>query len=77
MRSLLGIFMSSVADIDFAAHLSRVPFPSSQVPAVRTYLGCLSSAIGYLDGRRIWYNNTKPTNILTKSGNILTDFGLS
>jgi len=69
--------MSPVANIDFAAYLSQVPFPSSQLPAVRTYFGCLSSAIKYLHGHRIRHSDIKPANILIKSGNFLTDFRLS
>ena len=55
----------------------EVPFPPSQLLlAVRTYFGRLSSAIGYLHGRRIRHNDIKPANILIKSGSILIDFGL-
>jgi serine/threonine protein kinase len=69
--------MSPVADIDFAAYLSQIPFPSLQLPAIRTYFGCLSSAIKYLHGRRIRHSDIKPAKILINSGDFLTDFGLS
>jgi serine/threonine protein kinase len=70
----MGLIMSPVADMDLGAYLTR----ATNHPELRTFFGCLATALEYLHERKVRHKDIKPSNILVHRGNILlTDFGLS
>jgi serine/threonine protein kinase len=71
-----AIIMSPVADMDFSKYLETCQKDSFHT--LRTYFGCLATALQYLHSNNIRHKDIKPQNILIHSSNILfTDFGLS
>ena len=73
-----ALIMSPVADCDLSAFLRQAPTSSEKMSSIRTFFGCLATAMSYLHGIRIRHKDMKPSNILVHNGNVLlTDFGLS
>jgi serine/threonine protein kinase len=74
----LGLVISPVADCDLAVYLHTYCTQPVLYPTIRTFYGCLASALAYLHDRRIKHRDIKPSNILVYRASILiTDFGLS
>ncbi|KAI9862448.1 MAG: hypothetical protein M1813_004298 [Trichoglossum hirsutum] len=72
----LGLVMSPVAEMDLAAYLQGSS--TTRNPELRTFFGCLATALQYLHDNQIRHKDIKPGNILVHQGNVLfTDFGLS
>ncbi|KAJ4352472.1 uncharacterized protein N0V89_007820 [Didymosphaeria variabile] len=72
----VGLLMSPVADMNLKDYLGRVA--PSKYPELRTFCGCLATALEFLHARKIRHKDIKPSNILVNHGNVLfTDFGLS
>ncbi|KAF2500785.1 kinase-like protein [Lophium mytilinum] len=72
----MGLIMSPVADMDLSTYLARIE--AVKTPDLRTFLGCLVTALEYLHSQNIRHKDIKPQNILVKQGKVLfTDFGLS
>ena len=66
--------MTPVADGNLLAYLQDRK--QIQLPALRTFFGCLTNAIAYLHSVRIQHMDIKPENILIKDGTIyVADFG--
>jgi serine/threonine protein kinase len=74
----VALIISPVADGDLAIFLSQHPKSSAQQQYLRTFFGCLSSALAYLHEVNIRHKDIKPRNILIKGETVLlTDFGLA
>ncbi|KAF2814373.1 kinase-like protein [Mytilinidion resinicola] len=70
------LIMSPVADMDLSAYLTRID--SVKHADLRTFFGCLATALKYLHSKNIRHKDIKPQNILVKHGKVIfTDFGLS
>ena len=74
----LGLIMSPIADCDLAAFLSTEFRPAEKKGRLRTFFGCLATALAYLHDARVRHKDIKPQNILVKGDTVLlTDFGIS
>lgn len=74
----LGLIMSPVAHCDLAAYLSTEFTSVEKKGHLRTFFGCLVTALAYLHDARIRHKDIKPQNILVKGHTVLlTDFGIS
>ncbi|KAF2801441.1 kinase-like protein [Mytilinidion resinicola] len=72
----IGLIISPVAEMDLAAYLRRAT--ASHHHEIRTFFGCLASALEFLHEQKVRHKDIKPGNILVHHGNVLfTDFGLS
>ncbi|KAF2829163.1 kinase-like protein, partial [Ophiobolus disseminans] len=72
----IGLIMSPIADEDLAAYLARAS-PASY-PELRTFFGCLETALEFLHTHNVRHKDIKPSNILVSNGKVLfADFGLS
>ncbi|KAL8690966.1 MAG: hypothetical protein Q9218_003704 [Villophora microphyllina] len=72
----VGLIMDPVADIDLKHYLSLEPFPKENLVCLRSFFGCLASAMKYLHDQRCRHKDIKPGNILIKDQTVLiTDFG--
>jgi serine/threonine protein kinase len=71
-----ALIMTPIADGDLAIYM--VEATSAKFPELRTFFGCLATAIDYLHSQGIRHKDIKPTNILVSNGTVLlADFGLS
>ncbi|OCK80759.1 hypothetical protein K432DRAFT_392785 [Lepidopterella palustris CBS 459.81] len=71
-----GLVISPVAEMDLSKYLNTAS--PEDAPTVRTFYGCLTTALQYLHDNRIRHKDIKPQNVLVDRGNVLfTDFGLS
>lgn len=74
----LGLLISPVADCDLATYLQDVSNKTEHYPTLRTFFGCLATALSYLHNNSIKHRDIKPQNILVyRASVLLTDFGLS
>jgi serine/threonine protein kinase len=74
----LGLVMSPVADCNLSDYLTQDPISPDKKSLLRSFFGCLATALAYLHNARIRHKDIKPQNILVKGDSILlTDFGLS
>jgi len=72
----VGLVMSPVAEMDLGAYLTRCTL--SNHPELRTFFGCLATALEFLHEQKVRHKDIKPGNILVDHGNVLfADFGLS
>jgi len=74
----IGLLMSPVAEYNLSDYFQLIPGSKDHESVLRSFFGCLASAIGYLHTSRVRHKDIKPQNILISAGNVLlTDFGLS
>jgi serine/threonine protein kinase len=72
------LIMSPVAEYDLSYFLKQAQTSRDNISSLRTFFGCLATAVSYLYGKRIRHKDIKPSNILVNDGTVLlTDFGLS
>jgi hypothetical protein len=72
----LAVVMSPIAQMDLHGYLVRAN--SSNYNELRTFFGCLATALDFLHMQNVRHKDIKPQNILVDRGNVLyTDFGLS
>ncbi|KAG4442866.1 hypothetical protein IFR05_001662 [Cadophora sp. M221] len=70
----VGILMSPVAECNFKQYLEG-SFDKSRV---RSFFGCLATAVRYLHENKVRHKDIKPQNVLVHRGTVLlTDFGIS
>lgn len=74
-----ALIMSPVADCDLSDFLKKIaPNNSHRRSTMRTFFGCLATALSYLHGKRTRHRDLKPSNVLVYGPNVLiTDFGFS
>ncbi|KAL1637769.1 hypothetical protein SLS56_000324 [Neofusicoccum ribis] len=74
----MGILISPVADMNLAAFLEIQGMSQEQRSLLRTFFGCLSSALAYLHKAGVRHKDIKPANVLIKSSTVyLADFGIA
>jgi TolA-binding protein len=72
----IGLIIAPIADMDLSIYLTRAN--ASNYRELRTFFGCLATALEFLHGQNIRHKDIKPGNILIHRGNVLfADFGLS
>jgi serine/threonine protein kinase len=72
----ISLIMTPVADGDLASYLSSAT--PSTYPELRTFFGCLATALEFLHEHNVRHKDIKPRNILVSNGKVLfADFGLS
>ncbi|KAF2194060.1 kinase-like protein [Zopfia rhizophila CBS 207.26] len=93
-KTYLGIVTSPVADMDLASFMKKLciylragsstlgnqnaTVPAEMSASLRTFFGCVATALTFLHDNRIRHKDIKPQNILIAQGAVLfTDFGLS
>jgi ankyrin repeat protein len=74
----VGILMLPIADCNLKEFLHQSVFSQESRSILRTFFGCLASAVCYLHENRIRHKDVKPENILVKDNIVyLADFGIS
>jgi serine/threonine protein kinase len=74
----LGLVLNSIAECDLATYLLMACTRPEWHATLRTFFGCLTTALCYLHDEEIRHRDIKPQNILVyKASVLLTDFGLS
>jgi len=79
----VGIVMSPVAECDLKDYLNNCVSDSksnlhSPKSFIRSFFGCLTSALSYLHDNRIRHKDIKPQNVLVSQYTVyLTDFGIA
>ncbi|ORX98189.1 kinase-like domain-containing protein [Clohesyomyces aquaticus] len=74
----IALLTSPVADCDLKIYLTQNPFPTNLHSLLRSFFGCLCSALSYLHSQKCRHKDIKPGNILVKNDTVLvTDFGTS
>ncbi|KAK7420409.1 hypothetical protein QQX98_002832 [Neonectria punicea] len=75
----LGLIMCPVANTDLHQYLNSVDVdPDLRKKSLRTFFGCLVTALAYIHKKNIRHKDIKPNNVLVKGGQVLlADFGTS
>jgi serine/threonine protein kinase len=75
-KRFVALIMSPVADCNMETLLAQSSSAHPARPFLRSFFGCLTTALGYLHDNRIRHKDIKPSNILIKHDQVyLTDFG--
>ena len=74
----MGFIMSLIADCDLETFFGLAHESTDSMSMLRSFFGCLATALAYLHDSDIRHKDIKPQNILVKRDNVLfTDFGLA
>ncbi|KAH0552985.1 hypothetical protein GP486_006818 [Trichoglossum hirsutum] len=74
----VGLIMSPVADCHLGDFFSVALSSADKKVLLRSFFGCLATALAYLHDSQIRHKDIKPQNILVKGETVmLTDFGIS
>lgn len=65
-RKYIGLIMQPVADMNLRQHLLRTDLTVEDLTVLRSYVGCLCSALGYLHEQQCRHKDIKPQNILIR-----------
>lgn len=78
-QRFLGIIMKPVADMNLDEYLREASMDETlRRRQLRSFSGCLATALAYLHQKNIRHNDIKPQNILVANSNVyLSDFGTS
>jgi hypothetical protein len=72
----ISLIMTPIADGDLTAYMAGIT--PARYPELRTFFGCLATALEFLHEHNVRHKDIKPGNILISNGKVLfTDFGLS
>ncbi|KAH7413941.1 kinase-like domain-containing protein [Phaeosphaeria sp. MPI-PUGE-AT-0046c] len=72
----IGLIMSPVANCDLATYIDTLAPAGHE--ELRTFFGCLATALEFLHSQNVRHKDIKPGNILVSKGKVLlTDFGLA
>jgi hypothetical protein len=72
----IGLIMTPIADGDLAAYLACAT--ADKYAELRTFFGCLATALEFLHSHNVRHKDIKSGNILVSGGTVLfADFGLS
>jgi serine/threonine protein kinase len=70
--------MEPVAETDLRCYLAKDHWEPDELITLRSFVGCLSSAVLYLHQQEYRHKDLKPPNILIKGDTVLiADFGLA
>ncbi|KAI9780644.1 MAG: hypothetical protein M1839_006585 [Geoglossum umbratile] len=73
-----AFFMSPVAGCNLAEYLSEIRDSDEKRTTLRSFFGCLASALAYARGEKVRHKDIKPSNILVLGDRVLlADFGQS
>ncbi|KAF2130671.1 hypothetical protein P153DRAFT_338722 [Dothidotthia symphoricarpi CBS 119687] len=67
--SSIGLILSPVAEMELREYLTIATV--SSFPELRTFFGCLATALEFMHKQRIMHGDIKPHNILVNRGNVL------
>ncbi len=75
----LGIIMTPIADMNLDEYLRSTEIESAlRKRCLRSFFGCLATALAYLHQCNVRHNDIKSRNVLIKDSSVyLTDFGTS
>ncbi|CAI6341374.1 unnamed protein product [Periconia digitata] len=75
-RKFIAIIMQPVADMDLRRYLLRKDLGPGDMAVLRSFVGCLCSALAYLHEQQCRHKDIKPHNILIHGETVLlADFG--
>lgn len=66
--------MQPVADTDLHRYLSKEEWAEAELVTLRSWIGCLSSALAYLHANACRHKDLKPHNILISKSARLSSF---
>jgi serine/threonine protein kinase len=70
--------MEPVADFDLRRYLAKEAWTTEELATLRTFVGCLCSALAYLHENKCRHKDLKPHNILIKDSTVyIADFGIA
>jgi serine/threonine protein kinase len=72
------LLLSPIAECNLAEYFAKVRDDANLKVTLRTFFGCLTTAVAYLHRNLVKHKDIKPQNILVHRGSVLlTDFGIA
>jgi serine/threonine protein kinase len=73
-----ALLMSPVAEFNLQEYYDAASASPDKITLLRSFFGCLASALHYIHSIKIRHRDIKPQNILVRGDKVyLTDFGMS
>ncbi|KAK4182966.1 Hsp70 protein-domain-containing protein [Podospora australis] len=73
-----GLLMSPVGDCNLEIYYDAAIGHADKLSLVRSFFGCLASAVAYLHAKKIRHRDIKPQNIIVRGDEVLlADFGIA